>query len=65
MYDSRELTDEVQTWDDECLYFKTKKELMYILDNNILPKKYRSKKMLKYYKYDSFIDKILNIIRDT
>jgi hypothetical protein len=65
MYDSRELTDEVQTWDDECLYFKTKKELMYILDNNILPKKYRSKKMLEHFTYNSFMDTILNIVQDT
>jgi hypothetical protein len=64
MYDSRELTDELQTWDDECLYFKTKKELMYILDNNILPKKYRSKKMLEYFIYDSFLDTMLNIVQD-
>jgi hypothetical protein len=64
MYDSRELTDELQTWDDECLYFKTKKELMYILDNNILPKKYRSKEMLEYFTYDNFINTILNIVQD-
>ena len=56
IYDSRDITDEEKTWDDECLYFKTKEELFYILDNNIEPKKYRSKEMLEYFTYDKFLD---------
>ncbi len=54
IYDSRGLTDEDETWEDECLYFKTKEELEYILDNNIKPKKYMSKRMLEYFTYDNF-----------
>ncbi|MCF6309495.1 MAG: hypothetical protein L3J19_03310 [Sulfurimonas sp.] len=62
IYDSREITDESETWDDECLYFKTKEELDYILENNLEPKKYRSEEMLKYFTYDSFLDTILQVI---
>lgn len=62
MYDSRDISTETQTWDDECLYFKTKEELYYILDNNIEPKKYRSQEMLKYFTYDSFFKTIFELI---
>jgi hypothetical protein len=36
---------------------------MYILDNNILPKKYRSKEMLEYFTYDNFANTTLNIVQ--
>ena len=65
IYDSRDLTDEEQTWDDEVLYFKTKEDLKYILDNELKPKNFRSKEMLEHFTYDSFIDTILNIIQDS
>ncbi len=58
IYDSRSISNENETWDDECLYFKTKDELKYILDNNIEPKKYRSEKMLEHFTYKNFIDTI-------
>ena len=63
IYDSRDITDEKKTWDDECIYFKTKKELHFILDNNIEPLKYRSKKMLKHFTYNKFIKKIKKTIK--
>ena len=56
VYDSRGITDEDKTWDDECLYFKTKEELHYILANNIKPKKYRDKEMLDYFTYKEFLN---------
>jgi hypothetical protein len=62
VYDSRDLTDEEHTWDDEVLYFKTKEDLKYILDNELKPKNFRSKEMLKYFSYDSFIDTILKTV---
>jgi hypothetical protein len=62
IYDSRDISDEDETWDEECLYFKTKEELDYILDNKIEPKQYRTKKILDYFSYDSFINTILNQI---
>ena len=65
VYDSRDITDEEQTWDDEVLYFKTKEDLKYILDNELKPKNFRSKEMLEYFTYDSFIDTILNTIQDS
>lgn len=65
IYDSRDITDEEETWDDECLYFKTKEELMYILDNDIVPKNYRPKEMLDYFTYDSFIDTMFEQIDNT
>ncbi len=64
VYDSRDITDEKETWDDECLYFKTKEELNFILENNIEPKNYRSKKMLKHFTYKKFTDKIEKIIKN-
>lgn len=63
IYDSRDLTHEEETWDDECLYFKTKSELEYILDNNIEPKVYKSDRMLDYFTYHSFINTILAEIK--
>ncbi len=63
IYDSRGITNEAETWDDECLYFKTKKELDYILDNNIEPKSYRSEKMLKHFTYDGFMNTIFEQIK--
>ena len=65
IYDSRDLTDEEQTWDDEVLYFKTKEDLKYILDNELKPKNFRSKEMLEHFTYDSFLDTILNVIQDS
>ncbi|MFA6196758.1 MAG: hypothetical protein WC656_08955 [Sulfurimonas sp.] len=62
IYDSRDISDEDETWDDECLYFKTKEELDYILNNKIEPKQYRTKKILDYFSYDSFINTILSQI---
>jgi hypothetical protein len=62
IYDSRDLTDEEQTWDDEVLYFKTKEDLKYILDNELKPKNFRSKEMLEHFSYNSFMDTILNTI---
>jgi hypothetical protein len=62
VYDSRDITDEERTWDDEVLYFKTKEDLKYILDNELKPKNFRSKEMLKYFSYDSFIDTILKTV---
>jgi hypothetical protein len=62
VYDSRDITDEEHTWDDEVLYFKTKDDLKYILDNELKPKNFRSKEMLKYFSYDSFIDTILKTV---
>ncbi len=63
VYDSREITNESQTWDDECLYFKTQEELNYILNNNIEPKKYRSKEMLEHFTYEKFYSTIDGIIQ--
>jgi len=56
IYDSRDITDEVNTWDDECLYFKTQEELHAILDNNLEPKKYRTKEMLDFFTYTNFLN---------
>ncbi len=63
VYDSREITDETQTWDDECLYFKTQEELNYILDNNIEPKKYRSKEMLEHFTYEKFYNTMNSLMQ--
>jgi len=62
IYDSRDISDEDETWDDECLYFKTQDELNYILDNNIEPKKYRTKKMLEHFTYNKFLNTIFEEI---
>ncbi|WP_373072000.1 hypothetical protein [Sulfurimonas sp.] len=62
VYDCRDLTHEENTWDDECLYFKTQDELNYILDNNIKPKKYMSKEMLEHFTYDEFMNIIFEQI---
>jgi hypothetical protein len=63
VYDSRDITDEKHTWDDEVLYFKTKEDLKYILDNQLKPKNFRSKEMLKYFSYDSFIETIMEQVK--
>jgi len=60
IFDSRDITDEKETWEEECLYFKTQDELNYILDNELEPKKYRTKRMLEYFTYDKFVDTILS-----
>ncbi len=62
VFDSRDISDEKEKWDDECLYFKTQEELNYILDNQLEPKKNRSKKMFDYFTYDKFINTILQQI---
>ena len=64
IYDSRDITDEDETWDDECLYFKTQDELRYILENNIEPKKYRTEKMLDYFTYKSFLNTIFTTVKE-
>lgn len=58
IYDSREITLEKESWNDECLYFKTEAELKYILDNKIKPKKYMTKKILNHFTYKKFIKTI-------
>jgi hypothetical protein len=63
VYDSRDITDEKHTWDDEVLYFKTKEDLKYILDNQLEPKNFRSKEMLKHFSYDSFIETIIEQVK--
>ena len=62
MYDSREITDEEETWDRECVYFKTKDELNNLLHNNIQPKEHRSDKILNFFSYKRFTDRIENIV---
>lgn len=62
IYDSRDITDETETWEEECLFFKTQEELNYILDNQIQPKKYMSEEMLKHFTYDDFINTMLEQI---
>lgn len=62
MYDSREITDEKETWDSECVYFKTKEELKNTLQNNVQPKKYRSEDMLDFFSYKRFAERIENIV---
>ena len=64
VYDSRDISDEKEKWDEECLYFKTKEDLEYILNNNIKPKKYKSEKMLNYFTYQTFLEKIFNTINN-
>ncbi len=54
IYDSRSITDEEDTWDDKCLYFKTEKDLHAILKNNIVPKKKFNDKDKKKFSYDRF-----------
>ncbi len=55
MYDSRNITDEKETWDKECLYFKTKKDLDDILKYNKVPEKFGSKKLKKSFTFDKLV----------
>lgn len=63
IYDSRKTTKEIKTWENESLYFKTEEELKYIIENDIKPKKYRSKEMLEHFTYKKFINTISEQIR--
>jgi len=58
MYDSRSITDEKDTWDDKCLYFKTEQDLHEILKNNKVPKKKFNDKDKRKFSYHKFIKTI-------
>lgn len=55
VYDSRNITDEKETWDDKCLYFKTKQDLEEILKKNKTPKKRFTKEDKATFTFDNLV----------
>lgn len=63
IFDSRDISPEKETWDDECLYFKSKKKLKKILQKKKEPKGDISK-IAKFLSYEHFAEKILKNIKE-
>jgi len=62
IFDSRNITLEEETWDNEVLYFKSKKELKNILKRQLEPKK-NFKKIAKALSYRNLAKKVLGIYK--
>ena len=63
VYDSRSVSPEEETWDDECLYFKSKDELKEILLQQKKPKGDISK-IADFFSYTTCAKKILKRVDD-
>ena len=63
VYDSRSVSPEEETWDDECLYFKSQNELKEILQQQKKPKGNISK-IADFFSYTTCAKKILKRVED-